>query len=179
MQFRGHSLPVRQSISVPLEFFSSSHFISQFPPTRFPLITAIRMCHFLPVHQSEWYFRPGRRSEYNIWIRPLICNSSSPVCISLTVITIMSIIISKTVTLMFHSIFSFLARQKMYLFSLCLTFTLWSNVGQNPQDSTFSLFLLYIIRGLAMIRWSVCITKSLRSLCLHSLGHILFFAYTI
>ena len=30
--------------------FTSSHFISQFPPTRFPLITAIRMCHFLPVH---------------------------------------------------------------------------------------------------------------------------------
>ena len=31
-------------------FFTSSHFISQFPPTRFPLITAIWMCHFLPVH---------------------------------------------------------------------------------------------------------------------------------
>ena len=31
-------------------FFTSSHFISQFPPTWFPLITAIRMCHFLPVH---------------------------------------------------------------------------------------------------------------------------------
>ena len=36
MQFRGHSLPVRQSMSVPWEFFTSSHFISQFPPTRFP-----------------------------------------------------------------------------------------------------------------------------------------------
>ena len=50
MQFRGHSLPVHQSMSVPWEFFSSSHFISQFLPTRFPLITAIRMCHLLPVH---------------------------------------------------------------------------------------------------------------------------------
>ena len=50
MQFTGHSLPVRQSMSVPWEFFNSSHFISQFPRTRFPLITAIRMCHFLPVH---------------------------------------------------------------------------------------------------------------------------------
>ena len=30
-------------------FFTSSHFISQFPPARFPLTTAIRMCHFLPV----------------------------------------------------------------------------------------------------------------------------------
>ena len=56
MQFRGHSLPVHQSMSVPWEFFSSSHFISQFPPTRFPHITAIGMCHFLPVHHLEWHF---------------------------------------------------------------------------------------------------------------------------
>ncbi len=33
MQFTGHSLPVHQSMSVPWELFSSSHFISQFPPT--------------------------------------------------------------------------------------------------------------------------------------------------
>ena len=46
-------------------FFSSSHFVSQFPPTRFPLITAIRICHFLPVHHSEWHFWPGRRSKYH------------------------------------------------------------------------------------------------------------------
>ena len=38
--------------------FSSSHFISQFPPTRFPHITAIRMCHFLLVHHLEW---PGQK----------------------------------------------------------------------------------------------------------------------
>ena len=42
-------------------FFSSSHFISQFPPTRFPLITAIRMCHFFLVHHSEWHFWPGQQ----------------------------------------------------------------------------------------------------------------------
>ena len=65
MQFRGHSLPVRQSMRVSWDFFTSSHFISQFPPTRFPLITAIRMCHFLPVHHLEWHFGPGRRSKYN------------------------------------------------------------------------------------------------------------------
>ena len=62
MQFTGHSLPVHQSMSVPWEFFSSSHFISQFLPTRFPLITAIRMCHLLPVHHHFW---PGRRSKHN------------------------------------------------------------------------------------------------------------------
>ena len=64
MQFTGHSLPVHPSMSVPWEFFSSSHFISQFQPTRFSLITAIRMCHFLPVHHLEWHFKPGRRSKY-------------------------------------------------------------------------------------------------------------------
>ena len=37
-------------------FFSSSHLISQFLPTQFPLITAIGMCHFLPVHHLEWHF---------------------------------------------------------------------------------------------------------------------------
>ena len=66
MQFTGHSLPVHQSMSVPWEFFTSSHFISQFPLMRFPLITVIRMCHFFPVHQSEWHFWRGRRPKYNI-----------------------------------------------------------------------------------------------------------------
>ena len=42
-------------------FFTSSHFISQFPPTRFPLTTATRMCHFLPVHHLEWHFWPGQK----------------------------------------------------------------------------------------------------------------------
>ena len=61
MQFTGHSLPVHQSMSVPWELFSSSHFISQFPPMRFPLLTAIGMCHFLPVHHLEWHFGPGQK----------------------------------------------------------------------------------------------------------------------
>ena len=61
MQFTGHSLPVRLSMSVPWEFFTSSHFISQFPPTRFPVITAIGMFHFLPVHHLEWHFWPGQK----------------------------------------------------------------------------------------------------------------------
>ena len=62
IQFRGHSLPVRQPMRVSWDFFfTSSHFISQFPPTLFPLITAIRMCHFLPVHHPEWHFWPGQK----------------------------------------------------------------------------------------------------------------------
>ena len=46
-------------------FFSLSHFVSQFSPTWFPLLTAIRMCQFLPVYHLEWHFGPGRRSKYN------------------------------------------------------------------------------------------------------------------
>ena len=73
IQFTGHSLPVRQSMRVSWDFFSSSHFISQFPPTRFPLITATRKCHFLPAHHLEWHFGPGRRSKYNTykWCTPV------------------------------------------------------------------------------------------------------------
>ena len=44
-------------------FFTSSHFISHIPPTRFPLITAIRMCLFLPVHHPEWHFWPGQQVQ--------------------------------------------------------------------------------------------------------------------
>ena len=44
-------------------FFTSSHFISQFPPTQFPLITAIRMCHFLPVHHLGMAFFAGSTGQ--------------------------------------------------------------------------------------------------------------------
>ena len=63
MQFTGNSLPVHQSMSVPWEFFSSSHLISQFPPTRFPLIPAIRMCHLLPVHHLGMAFLAGSKDQ--------------------------------------------------------------------------------------------------------------------
>ena len=63
MQFTGHSLPVRQSMSVRWEIFTSSHFISQFPPTRFPLITAIRMCHLLPVNHLGMAFLAGSKAK--------------------------------------------------------------------------------------------------------------------
>ena len=69
IQFRGHSLPVRQSMRVSWDFFSLSHFVSQFPPTRFPLLAAIGMCHFLLVHPLEWHFGLGWRSKYNTKIK--------------------------------------------------------------------------------------------------------------
>ena len=43
--------------------FSLSHFVSQFPPTRFPHITVIRMCHFFRCITLEWQVWPGRRSK--------------------------------------------------------------------------------------------------------------------
>ena len=64
MQVRGHSLPVRQSMRVSWDFFfTSSHFISQFLPMRFPLIIAIRMCHFLPVHHLGMAFLAGSKGQ--------------------------------------------------------------------------------------------------------------------
>ena len=42
-------------------FFTSSYLISQFPPTRFPLITTIRMCHLLPVHHLGMAFLAGSK----------------------------------------------------------------------------------------------------------------------
>ena len=63
MQFRGHSLPVHHTVVYHGNFFSSSHFISQFPPTRFPLITAIRMCYFLPVHHLGMAFLAGSKAK--------------------------------------------------------------------------------------------------------------------
>ena len=47
MQFRGHSLPMRQSMRV----------------SWFPLITAIRMCHFLSVHHLGMAFLAGSKAK--------------------------------------------------------------------------------------------------------------------
>ena len=72
MQFRGHSFPVHQSMSVLWEFFSLSYFISQFPPTQFPHITAIGMCHFLPVHHLEWHFARAEGQNITLAIHTLL-----------------------------------------------------------------------------------------------------------
>ena len=73
MQFTGRSLPVHQSMSVLWEFFfTSSHFVSQFPPTRFPLITAIRMCHFLSVRHLGMAFLAGLKAKIQQMHTPLI-----------------------------------------------------------------------------------------------------------
>ena len=70
MQFRGHSLPVRQSIRVSWDIFTSFHFISQFPPTRFSLITAIRMYYFFRCITLNGIFGRVKRSKHNMYISP-------------------------------------------------------------------------------------------------------------
>ena len=77
MQFTGHSFPVRQSMSVPWACFTSSHFISQFSPTRFPLITAIRMSHFLPVHHLGKAFLAGSKAKIQQEDNPLVLSKNA------------------------------------------------------------------------------------------------------
>ena len=88
MQFTGHSLSVHQSMSVPWEFFTLSHFVSQFPPTRFPLITAIRMCHFLPVHHLGMAFLAGSKVK----IQHLVLTSKKKIFLNMNV-TVIQIIV--------------------------------------------------------------------------------------
>ena len=62
--------------------FSLSHFVSQFPPTQFPLITAIRMCHLLPVHHLGMAFLAGSKVKIQqklpLWFEDKTALSSSP-----------------------------------------------------------------------------------------------------
>ena len=72
MQFRGHSLPVRQSTSVSWAF-TLSHFVSQIRLRDFFRLLAIGMCHFLPVHHFGMACLAG--SKVNIQHRHLSLSS--------------------------------------------------------------------------------------------------------
>ena len=98
---------------------------------------------------------------------PLISTSSSPSTCPLVTVPRSPITIGITVTLMFH-IFSIPKQAGTYPSFHFLSILLCSQPGQqSPQFDKFYLFLLLIIRPgrLAEIRWSVCIPKSLRRLC--------------
>ena len=77
MQFTGHSLPVHQSMRVSWDFFSLADFISQFPPTRFSLLTANGMCHFLPVHHLGMAFLAGSKAKIQLLVRIILMIRSS------------------------------------------------------------------------------------------------------
>ena len=73
-----------------------------------------------------------------------------------------------TVTIIFHSFFRSLARcSYLTLFSLSFHFSLWSAWTANSTIRQVFFLLLTITRSgrLAWIRWSNCIPKSRRSLC--------------
>ena len=119
--------------------------------------------------------------------RPLISKSSSPFINPLMTVPRAPIIIGINVTFMIHCFFNSLARSRyLSFFFLSFNFTLWSfgtaksalqsrHCGHsglqsrdcNSASSIFFLLLLIIIRSsrLAEIRWSVCVSKSQRSLC--------------
>ena len=106
--------------------------------------------------------------------RPPISNSSSPLSKPLGTIPSAPITVGITVISKLHFFFSSLVRFKnLSLFTFSLNFTLWS-VG----TATFTLrlvfflfsFLLIITRSGLLVgtRWSVCISKSQRILCVSS-----------
>ena len=111
-----------------------------------------------------------------VWMvssRPLIYTSSSHYTNPLVTVPRALIKIGIITTFMFHNFFNFLARSKyLFLFLHSFNFTLWST---GTAKSTillvlyffFFFLLLIIIRSgrLAEIRWSVCISKFHRSLC--------------
>ena len=110
-------------------------------------------------------------------IRPPTSKSSSPFSNPLVTVPNALITIGIIVTCMFHSFFNSLARSRyLSFFSHSFSFILWS---AGTAKSTilqvlffsffffFFFFLLIIIKSglLAGIRWSVCMLKSHRSLC--------------
>ena len=98
---------------------------------------------------------------------PVISMSSSPCTNPLLTVPRAPITIGMIVTFMFHSFFNSQARSRyLCLFSHSFNSTLWS-AGTAKSTVLQVLFFLFIIRfgRLAWIWWSVCISKSRRSLC--------------
>ena len=107
-----------------------------------------------------------------VYTRSPTSKSSRPFNNPLVTVPKAPITIGMIVTFMFHSFFHSLARSMyLFFFSHSFSFILWS---AGTAKSTilqilfflFFLFLLIIIRSglLAEIRWSVCMSKSYRSL---------------
>ena len=96
--------------------------------------------------------------------------SFSPFSNPLVTVPKAPITIGTVITLMFHSFFNSLARSRHLFFSHSFSFILWSaRTAKSTIFQILSLFLLLLIvirfGLLAEIRWSVCMSKSYRSLC--------------
>ena len=100
---------------------------------------------------------------------PLGTKSSRPFNNPLVTVLKAPITIGIIVTFMFHSFFNSLVRSShLFLFSHTFSFILWSaGIAKSTILQIFFLFLLIIIRSglLAEIKWSICMSKSHRSLC--------------
>ena len=107
-----------------------------------------------------------------VWMvstRPPISKSSRPFNNPSVTVQKSPLTIGAIDTFMFHSFFNSLARS-VYLFFLFTFFQFYSVVNRDSEVDNFTnsfFFLLIIIRSglLAEIRWSVCMSKSHRSLC--------------
>ena len=96
---------------------------------------------------------------WTVTTRLVISKSSGPCTNPLVTVPRAPITIGNIVTFMFHSFFNFLARSRyLSLFSLSFNFILWS-------DRTAKFTILQVLSFLLIIRWSVYISKSQRSLC--------------
>ena len=102
--------------------------------------------------------------------RPPTSKSSSPLSNPLVTVPNAPITIGIIVTCMFHSFFNSQARSRyLSFFSESFSFILWSagTAKSTILQVLFFFFLLIIIKSglLAEIRWSVCMPKSHRTLC--------------
>ena len=106
-----------------------------------------------------------------VWMvssRPPTSKSSSPFSNPLVAVPNAPITIGIIVTCMFHIFFFSRARSRyLSFFSYSFSFILWSAGTAKSTILQVLFFLLIIIKSglLAGIRWSVCISKSHRSLC--------------
>ena len=110
-------------------------------------------------------------SNVVIWIvstRPPTPKSSRAFYNHLVIVPKTSITIGTIVTFMFHSFFSYLTRSRyLSFFAHSFRFILWSAGISKSIILRILFFLLIIVRSglLVEIRWSVCMLKSLWSLC--------------
>ena len=97
-----------------------------------------------------------------------IFNSSSLLSEPLRTISSMPIAIGITITPMFHNLLISLARSEYLFFFLLLQFLLRSTeIAKSTIWHVLSFLLIITWSGLlVMIRWYICISKSLRILCL-------------
>ena len=100
--------------------------------------------------------------------RPPTSNSSRPFNNPFVIVPKAPVTIGTIVTFMFHRFFNSLARSRyLSFFLLSFRFILWSAGTAKSTILQILFSLLIIIRSglLTEIRWSVCMFKSHRSLC--------------